>query len=340
MLNQLTASKKKFLIIALCISLIFIIAACNRLNQQNKQNSNQSQTKAGIEKTQVHSNIIEINANLIDIMSQVDLIPYYEEQIKEKKKEENEKEKKQQKSASQGQGEQGQQESPSNGGSSSNGSSGGGKEEFKPKPVTINDILLSKVLEQEKTYQTEQTKERKIPDDIVCIWHEINNQVNKLHQKWDDLKPKLTKLKIPQDKTTDFEDRLNDLTIASTNKKYMETLEQTNKSSSIIPDFIEKSKDKTLASMYRIKYYVRKILLDAANNKTDIEDKIKKIKEAEKQVSKRLEENDEKELSQKIASSIDNLKKAAKTNDINVLKIKGSIVVKNIAAAREKLSVK
>jgi hypothetical protein len=321
-------NKKKVIILFLTITIFLVVSACSQQKPKN------SKSKEELKDTQIYSNILEINSDLIDIMSQVDLIPYFEKQIKKKKEKEKKPAKKESESSKSSQGDKDQSSSES---SSDKSSSGDDQKKFKPDPVTINDILLSKVLEQEKTYQTKKAKERKIPENIVSIWHEINTIINDLHQKWDSLKPKLKKMNVASDIIDDFDTTLNNLTVSSTNEKYMETLIQLNKLSFYLPNFIEKVRNKTLATTYQIKYFVRQIVLNRANNKKNISELIKKIKHSNDIVSTKLEEKKAKDLSKKIKLSIENLKKAVALNDINVIKIKGSILVNDINSATEKI---
>ncbi len=304
------------------ISLIlFSLSSCT----QKSNNSNPESDESIL----ILSKIATIETEIIGIMNQVDLIPYFEKQIEEKKSKEEEKKQMEILTGKKGgEGNNSEQKSEEDG------------ETFKPEPITIDDILLLKITEKESPDIIEEQKEKEIPDDILFIWHDINNNIDKLNVEWDDFKPKLMQKDIPTNAVIGFEKTLNGLTISGAERKYMETLLKTNTLTSYIPQFITNPKDKTSASIYNIKYYLRQIILDiASNNNETITNNLTEINTSKEKLIAKLKEKKFAELAEKLKLSISSLESAILEQDLNLIKIKTSIVMKNVRTVKEKLGL-
>lgn len=302
--------------------IIFLIITLSSCAKQSK-NSNLKVDKS----KQTINAVEELEMELIDIMGQIDLIPYYEKQIKEKKKKEEEQKKQQGKPA---------------GAENKEGSSGekpeGKGEEFEPQPITNNDSLLFELLEQEKSYKSEEQDKQKIPDNIIFIWHEINKKINQLHLKWDDLKLEFKEVEISLGSINGFDDALNSLTIASNKNKNLKTLIDANELTLYMSQFIKDLNDNKLASLYSMKYHTRQIILNVANsNYLEADKNLKTLKNEEEMLTTELTEKKFKVLLDKLRLATTNLENALSLQDINVIKIKASIIMKNISAIKEKL---
>ncbi|QTL97112.1 hypothetical protein GM661_03540 [Iocasia frigidifontis] len=310
--------KAKIFSVLIIIFLIITLSSCAKQSKNSNLKPDESK--------QTINAVEELEMELIDIMGQIDLIPYYEKQIKEKKEKEKGQKKQQEKPADENK-EEGSGEKAE-----------GKEEEFKPQPITNNDTLLLELLEQEESYRSDEQDKQKVPDDSIFIWHEINEKINQLHLKWDDLKPELKKAKVSLGSINGFDDALNSLTIASNKNKFLKTLMDANGLTLYMPQFIKDLKDKKLASLYAIKYHTRQIILNVANsNYLEADKNFKALKNEEKILTAELTEKKFKELLDKLRLSIVNLKNALSLQDINVIKIKGSIIVKNLNAIKEKL---
>ncbi len=306
--------------IIVSILIFFILITLSSCTQK----SNNSSPKPDEAEEIIHK-IEDFEKQLISIMEKVDLVPYYEKQIKEKKAKENkEKEKSTDAENKGGEGNSGQ-------------NSEAKKKEFKPKPITNQDILLLRLLEEEKSYKSEEQDNKEIPDDIVFIWNEINENINQLHLKWNDLESKLKKGKVSTDTIDSFDKTLNNLTVASNNNKSLETLTNANGLTLFISQFIKDLGDTNLALIYSIKYYTRQIILDVAKQKYNNADKnLDAIKSQEEILSSKVEKEN-KELVDKLKISLNNLENAISLKDINVIKLKASIIIKNTNTIKEKL---
>ncbi len=329
--------------IGLSYFLIFIIL-CTTVSCANKAEKPTSESEG--DPKQMPSIVEEIETDIIGIMAKLDLIPYYEEQITEKKKKEEEKKQFQilmgQGSDSKGNSEEkkqqegGQQEGQEG---EKNGSGGTDKlTEFKPKPITINDIILADLLKEEMPKE-EDSKEEEIPSDIVEVWNDINNSIKGIHEKWNSLEPQIVKAGASQTAIESFEDTLNQVTINGTEYKQMETLILSNILTSYIPELVNGFKKKFPNSIYNMKFHVRQIVLDSYNDSFDkAQEHLDKLVIHKDSLVSKLVETKNNELGDKLNTSVFDLKNALESKDINIIKIKATIVIKNLNAIKDELS--
>lgn len=282
----------------------------------------------------------EIEGEIISIMSEVDMVPYYRKQIDMQKEKE-----KQKKDLAIKLGTGGAQDSSQN-----QKEEGKEKEQetsmsqidslikFEPDPITINDILLSEVLKAEATDKKE-SDSKEIPTDIVFIWHGINTKVTGLHKKWNMLESQVTKSGASPESIKGFENTLNNLTISASQYSYLDTLFYSNKLTSYIPDLINNFKKKVPSPVYFMKYHLRQIVLDC---------RIKDYEKAEKNYNKlaiykealvsQLIEKKLTELANKLNTSVKDLEAALNLQDLNIIKIKASVLMSNIEGIKEEVS--
>jgi len=290
----------------------------------------------------------EIEGDIIDIMSKIDLVPYYEKQIQEKNKKKDEQKKIEliigQKM--EGKSEEDKSQSSEDQKSEDKSSSEGKKSstdiekliEFNPKPINVNDVLLTDILKAESNNK-EKSKEAEIPDDIGFVWHEINTKVKGLHEKWNELEPLVIKSGITGDAISGFKDTLNKLTIASLENKYMDSLLYSNKLTFYYPDLISNFKNKVPSSVYHMKYYIRQIVINSQNqNYSNANENLSKINMYKESLVSKLIDQKKTDLVNILNASISDLEDAIKIKDINIIKIKASIVMKNISSIKEELS--
>jgi hypothetical protein len=327
---------KKLLIYCLVFSLSVFFISCAK--EQKKP-----APKSDNEPKPVPPVMEEIELEILGIMKKVDLIPYYERQIAEKKKKIEEK--KQMEILT------GKKDEQKNQGKQGGGAEGEEKKdeedqsseiskliEFKPEPITINDTVLADILKEEMA-ENKNNNQGKIPDTIVTVWHEINNKVKGLHEKWNSLEPELIKENTPHEAISGFENTLNSLTVASSQYKYMETLMFSNKLTSYIPDLISNFKKKTPNQIYHTKYFIRDIVLNVSNNDyTKANETYKKLVIYKDALISQLAEKNLSDVANKLNTSIADLQNAINLKNISIIKIKASVVMKNVNSAKEELS--
>lgn len=316
--------KKYIREIIIVITIFFLLFTLTSCSQKSKKSNPETGKKINIIKPKV----ADLNKDIVEIISQIDLIPYYKKQITEKKKFSQGKEGKKQKNEA-GSGKADKKSENSNQDSQS---------KFTPKPLTIKESLLIEILEKEIPYEIKEIKKKKIPEDIVFIWYEINNKIKGLHEKWEGIKITLEEKKIFKEPIEGFEKSLNKLTTLSSNHNYQGSLIIANKLTSYLPQFKQDAKEKTFSAIMDIKFNLRQIILDIANNKEqEINKRLDKIKSDLDLAITNLKKNKATETIKKLKSSISSLEGAISAKDLIVIKTKTAIVMKNIITAENKI---
>lgn len=329
---------RKWGIFAMIFCIVISSAACGQKPQKPSPKSEN-------EPKPMPKVIEEIEKDAIKIMEQVDKIPYFqrvivEKEIIEQKKKMEELQMKaaegggdsEQKKQEGGQG--GQQES--GGGSSSGGSSGG--EEEKPKPMTIDEGILTELMKREKTDSAEK-QSQKIPKNLAELWNGINSTILGLHNKWNVLEPQLIQQGISPEVMNNFETTLDNLTKAGIENKYFETLSIANNLTAYLPDFMAYFKKEVPPSIYTLKYHIRNLVLNAAvGNYQAAQESLNKLKEHGQTLKPQLIEKKGKATIDKFDASVNNLEKSLNKKDLHLIKINSSIVLKNILLMQEDLT--
>ncbi|WP_432664336.1 hypothetical protein R9X47_27890 [Wukongibacter baidiensis] len=326
--------KIKILLIYALIILLSVMLMSSCAKKQEKP-----APKSENEPKQMPPVVDEIEGEIISIMSEIDMVSYYRRQIDMQK--EKEKEKKDlaiklgtgAQESSQGKEEEGKEKEKE-----ASTSQVDSLIKFEPDPITINDILLSEVLKAEATDKKENGS-KEIPTDIVFIWHGINTKVTGLHKKWNMLESHVTKSGASPEAIKGFENTLNNLTISASQYNYLDSLFYANKLTSYIPDLINNFKKKVPSPIYFMKYHLRQIILDC---------RIKDYEKAGKNYSKlviykdalvsQLVEKKLTELANKLNTSVKDLEAALKLQDLNIIKIKASVLMSNIEAIKEEVA--
>ncbi|RKD27934.1 hypothetical protein SAMN02745883_00327 [Caminicella sporogenes DSM 14501] len=324
--------------LAISYILIFIISI-SFISCTKKQQT--SESKKDNEPKLVPPIFSEIEQDIISIMNMIDLIPYYEKQIevKNKKKEERKQieiiigqklTEEMDKNNEQNNNQQNQKNSKDDNKTIEK------LIEFKPSTITMKDVLLKSILENE-IITKEKNKEIEIPDNIEEKWNEINKKILNLHEKWNDFEPIIIKSNTPEESINSFETTLNKLTINASEYKYMESLLLANKLTSFLPDLIVNFKKKVPVSIYRIKYHIRQIVLDSSNdNFSSAFENLKKIKMYRNNLLQQILEKKMTQQINKLNTSISDLEDAVKIKDMTVIKIKTRVVMKNILDIQDK----
>lgn len=329
--------KIKVLIIYFLIILfsVMIVSSCAR--QQEKP-----APKSENEPKQMPPVVEEMEAEIISIMTEVDTVPYYKKQIEMKLAKEKEKKdlaiKLGMGSGAQDKGGQGQGQGEEKEKQQKEGSQIDTLIKFEPKPITINDILLSEILKIE-AIEKKDGKAQQIPNDIVFVWHGINTKVTGLHKKWNMLESEVIKSRAPQESIKGFEETLNNLTISASQYNYLDALFYSNKLTSYIPNLISNFKKSVPSPIYFMKYHLRQMILDfRINNYDNATKNLNKLAIYKDALVSQLIDKKLTELANKLNTSVKDLEHALKLKDLNIIKIKASVLMGNIEKIKDELS--
>ncbi|WP_053957600.1 hypothetical protein [Inediibacterium massiliense] len=302
-------NSKKYISLLLIICIILFSTSCTKKVQKptpKKEN----------EPKPLPTVVKEIEKDTLTIMNQTDMIPYFQRVIVEKKIIEEEKiqiesvkkeEKKDEKTTNQETSKIVEKE---------------------PKPMTIDESILTDILKKE---DTNSSKEAKPPKNIDETWKKINQTILMIHNKWNVLEPLLVAQSVSPDIISGFEETLNMLTTYGINKDYMNTITTTNHLTSFLPKFMPYFKIDIPPAIYTLKFLTRHAVLNAAmGDYVSAQKSVEKIQETSQSVKSTLIEKKAKSTVDKFDVSVINLSKSIEKKDMHLIKINGSIVMKNI----------
>ncbi len=325
---------KKTIPILLAFFLFFTISACSKQSEKPTPKSEDTPPK----QPEV---IAELESDIINIMVLSDKVPYFERVIVEKEKIEEEQKMEQiqmsQESNTPKEDDSKKEESSDQQSQDKEKSQDENKE--KPKPMTIQEGILDEILKRENTSsEQDQGEKEQPPKDISETWKNINTKIKGVHDKWNVLEPLLIQQGMSPEVILEFEDTLDNLTNHGIANNYLVTIATANKLTVYLPKFMMVFKKDIPPSVYTLKYLVRDIVLNSAvSNYSKAQESLNKIKEQSQSLKSQLIENKSKSTSDKFDASVNNLQKSLNKKDINLIKINGSIVMKNVILMHDDL---
>ena len=195
--------------------------------------------------------------------------------------------------------------------------------------ITESEIIipLLKAQEVKGTFAKSKTP----PPDIETVWSKINDNVMKVHKKWNVLEAQLPMEKTSQEKVDEFEKILDDLTISIIDKKRLEGLKQANELTRVtagLRSYFDGIGNNDVFEMY---YHVRGIILSAATD--DYAEAINHLNETNKigdSIRQDLIKKNSKDALKKFELSTEDLGDQLVDENFLLSQIKAPIVIKNI----------
>lgn len=169
------------------------------------------------------------------------------------------------------------------------------------------------------------------PSDINTVWTKINDNVTKVHKKWNVLEAQLPVEKTSSEKTKDFEKTLNDLTLSVVDKKRLDSIKLANKLTEITANFRGYFDGMGNHDVYRMFYHTRAVILSAATD--DYEGAMEHLNEISKtgdSMRRDLIKKDSEDILKKFELSVEDLEKQLTDKNFYLSQIKAPIVIKNI----------
>lgn len=190
--------------------------------------------------------------------------------------------------------------------------------------------------DQKKEQQDSQKQAQQAPDK----WSEADKLIRKLHYKWNDFIPDISKKNADIKLIDNFDNALNKLTTTMLSKDMEKVLTSANTLYSRIPDLYSLYRIKLSPEAKRMIYYTRNIILET--RKDNWEQALKDIDAIEKSWSlfRNTLESEQKETGDKLNFSIYELKKVTDEKNKQLTDIKGKIVLKNIKDLQKSIEKK
>lgn len=313
--------------------IVFVLVGCG----QNAQRPNPEKKEDNPPK--VPKVLTELDEEILKVMYDLDSVTGIEEAIKKKKLLETEQANTSMEVAAQSGGE-GQGEK-----SASSGEQGSSKKEDSKKieeKVDLQGLIKeSKIIiplldasEIKGNFVENPTP----PEDIDRVWTQISDSVTNLHKKWNVLEAQLTPVNVPRQKSEEFEQILDNLTLSVMNREKLNSLNLANELTRITTDFRSYFNGAAEHGVYGMYYHIRATILFAASN--DYKGAVDHLDEASKlgaNVRQDLIKQDSQDILQKFELSIEDLRKQLVDENFTLSQIKAPIVIKNIKLIEEEL---
>jgi len=169
------------------------------------------------------------------------------------------------------------------------------------------------------------------PTDIDKVWTKISDSVTEIHKKWNVLEAQLTPVNVPNQKSEEFEQILDDLTLSVINKEKLNSLKLANELTRVTTDFRSYFNGVANHGVYGMYYHIRgTILLAASNNYTGALQHLDETSKLGASVRQDLIKAESQDVLQKFELSIEDLRKQLLDENFQLSQIKAPIVIKNI----------
>ena len=169
------------------------------------------------------------------------------------------------------------------------------------------------------------------PSDINTVWTKINDNVTKVHKKWNVLEAQLPVEKTSSEKTKDFEKTLNDLTLSVMDKKRLDSIKPANKLTEITANFRGYFDGMGNHDVYKMYYHTRAVILSAATDDyAGAMEHLNEIRKTGDSMRRDLIKKNSEDILKKFELSIEDLEEQLTDKNFYLSQIKAPIVIKNI----------
>jgi len=169
------------------------------------------------------------------------------------------------------------------------------------------------------------------PTDIDKVWSQISDSVTMVHRKWNVLEAQLTPVNVPRQKSEEFEQALDNLTLSVMSNQKLNSLKIANEITKITADFRSYFDGVTDHGVYGMYYHIRSsILLAASNNYPKAIEHLDETTKIGGAVRQDLIKQDSQDILQKFELSIEDLRKQLEDKNFILSQIKAPIVIKNV----------
>jgi hypothetical protein len=173
---------------------------------------------------------------------------------------------------------------------------------------------------------------------INKMWEGVTKKAEDIHKSWNDYETKAIEDGVGEQAIAGFENALNGMTIAVQSKDIMQALDKANQMFLYAADFLDMYKGNPDGEAARMRYYIQQAYLDAQEGnwskaEADMEGGEPVFERLRKKV--KLDEKD-KLLIEKLSLSLEDMRSAIPDRDVELLKIKRDIALKNLDGIKEK----
>ena len=194
--------------------------------------------------------------------------------------------------------------------------------------------------EQKLTSKNQETKNDQQKSQVPDKWSKTEELIRKLHYKWNDFSPDLSKKGADTKLIDNFDNALNQLTTTVPSKDVQKVLTSANTLYSKLPDLYSLYRTKISPEAKRMVYYTKNIILEAAKDNWEQVAKDNEAIEKSWSLFRNTLKSEQKETGDKLNFSIYELKKVTAEKNKQLTDIKGKIVLDNIKDLQKSIEEK
>lgn len=316
-----TKSMIKVRVIIWFLFICLFMTGCSKKNENGQQNA---QLQALKEKQTQEKESKKLKAIEADIEAVFEVLGGPSVKMEESKSEKDSEKQSQQTTGEQQKTEQ-QQSGQQQGGQQQGGQQQGGQQQG---------------TQQQGTKQEQQGGQQQGTQQAPDKWSEVDKLIQKLHYKWNDFIPDLSKKGADIKLIDNFDNALNQLTTTISSKDKEKVLTSANTLYSHIPDLYSLYRIKLSPEAKRMVYYTRSIILESAKDNWPQVVKDNETIEKSWSLFRNTLESKQKETGDKLNFSIYELKKVSVEKNKQLTDIKGKIVLDNIKELQKTIEEK
>lgn len=172
-------------------------------------------------------------------------------------------------------------------------------------------------------------------EELFLKWREVDKKLEEIHEGWNSYEVESLEKGANQEKGNEFKKNLNNFTVAVEKRQIEDIMNSGSRATNSLAVFFDLYKDEIRGDLSRVKYSVHQAFLQAQNGNIQAADNLlKETEEYTSRIRQKLEEDKSKDL-EKLSLSISDMKLALQSENIELLKIKRDIVIKNIKSLQE-----
>ncbi len=191
-----------------------------------------------------------------------------------------------------------------------------------------NDQNQQKTSEKAGREKESESKEEK----IAIMWDDVKKTSQEIHTSWGDYEIAAIENGVKKQELSKFEDTINNLTVSVEERNIINSLSYSNEATYNMAPFFDAYKENREGELMRIKYYTRQAhLYGRTGNWEKSEESIKLAEEAMNIARTRIKlDKDDQQIMEKLNLSLANMKTTIPKKNIELIKIKRDIVLKNV----------
>ena len=203
----------------------------------------------------------------------------------------------------------------------------------------FDETIWSEVIDREMEQDDEdEGGEDDIPAQWEAAWDNIESNVTSIHEFWDVLKPQLQDQEISPGAASAFEEELDELTSLAAGNNRLEVMASANELTGPLAEFMVPYGKEAVPEVMEMKYYLRRVVLEAAHAEyEEAQDSFEIMEAKQARVANALQDDNPEKVSELKTSLAEFKRVLEQEEEHEILKIKASLAMKNLEETLEEL---